>query len=106
MGVRRVDHSTEAAQAVRDAIARGLESIGDAAEGYARALVPVDTGRLRDSIAHEVEDGTVYLSADTEYAPFVELGTRRAAAKPFLIPAMEGHRSEWLGMLSEEISKI
>lgn len=51
----------------------------------ARALCPVATGRLRESIsAHE--DG---VSADAPYAFIVEEGSRAQAARPFLCPAAD-----------------
>jgi HK97 gp10 family phage protein len=65
-----------------------VRSMGKRAEQMAKALVPVQTGRLRDSITSEVEGDTAIVSANTEYALFVELGTRNMAAQPFLRPAM------------------
>jgi HK97 gp10 family phage protein len=56
----------------------------------------VRTGRLRSSISHQLtmEDGEVtgYVGTNVEYAPFVELGTRRMRARPFLRPALEAAR--------------
>lgn len=57
------------------AILSGLEQIGMLAEGHAKALCPVDTGRLRNSITHQVDSGepAVYIGTNVEYAVFVEL---------------------------------
>src|SRR5947209_18661968 len=63
----------------------------------AREIVPVRTGRLRDSIAVE---GGIEVDADeafqpiavvatAPYASFVEDGTSRMTPRPFLEPAME-----------------
>ena len=53
---------------------------------------PVDTGRLRSSITDELamdDEGLVgRVGTDVEYAPYVELGTSRMAAQPFLRPAL------------------
>jgi HK97 gp10 family phage protein len=61
-------------------------------ESGAKRLCPVDTGRLRSSITHAVEQdeqGLVgRIGTDVDYAPFVELGTSRAPAQPFLRPAL------------------
>lgn len=61
-------------------------------ETAAKRLAPVDTGRLRSSITHAIDrdgDGLVgIVGSDVDYAVFVELGTSRAAAKPFLRPAL------------------
>lgn len=56
----------------------------------------VRTGRLRGSITWRLgEDPTSpYADVGTAvyYAPFVELGTSRAPAYPFLVPALEAAR--------------
>lgn len=61
-------------------------------EGNAKRLCPVDTGRLRASISHALDrDGrglVGVVGTDVDYAPFVELGTSRAPAQPFLRPAL------------------
>jgi HK97 gp10 family phage protein len=53
---------------------------------------PVDTGRLRASITHEIAsdvEGLVgRVGTDVEYAPYVEFGTGRMAAQPYLRPAL------------------
>lgn len=60
-------------------------------ERRAKELCPVDTGRLRNSISSELRtenDNLVgIVGTDVEYAPFVEFGTVRMDAQPFLIPA-------------------
>lgn len=61
-------------------------------ETGAKRLCPVDTGRLRASITHALErdaQGLVgVVGTDVDYAPYVELGTSRAPAQPFLRPAL------------------
>lgn len=64
------------------AAARALEIVGGKAETYAKLLCPVDTGALRDSIRHSVNEGTVSVGAAESYAPYVELGT----GKYFVMP--------------------
>jgi HK97 gp10 family phage protein len=71
----------------------------------ARAIVPVDTGTLRDSIREEQleDDGkqvTAQVSANTYYAAFVEFGTGRrgaesAGAGPF------NYTMSWPGMVAQ-----
>ena len=63
-------------------------------ERAAKRLCPVDTGRLRSSITRgEVErDGdslSVDIGTNVEYAPYVEFGTSRRRAQPFLRPALK-----------------
>jgi len=48
------------------------------------------TGTLRRSIRLDIQDGgmTAEVSANTDYAAYVEYGTRFAAAQPYLRPAL------------------
>lgn len=61
-------------------------------EADAKRRTPVDTGRLRASITRAIEhdaQGLVgIVGTNVEYAPYVELGTRRMRARPFLRPAL------------------
>ena len=99
------DNSEEVSRGIQRAIDRALEEIGLAAEGYAKKACPVDTGNLRNSIAHAVESGedAVYVGTNVEYAPYVEMGTRRTAAQPFLRPAATEHGSTYRGILKRNL---
>ena len=66
-----------------------LHRLGEIGAQEARRIVPVDTGRLRASIRYEIEDEELHLQADTPYAGFVEYGTHRQRAQPYLRPAIE-----------------
>lgn len=68
MNVTFKDNSAEILKAFEQATERGLEKIGLVAEGYAKKLTPVDTGRLRNSITHEVDGNDVYIGSNVEYA--------------------------------------
>ena len=96
MSVSFVSHVPQAMAAEASAKARALEIIGGKAESYAKKLCPVDTGNLRNSITHQqMDENTEVIGTNVEYAPYVELGTSKMAAKPFLRPAAEGHSSEY-----------
>ena len=83
-------------KAAKDAaIERALEAIGLQAEGNVAMLAPVDTGRLRGSITHEVDGDTAYIGTNVEYAPYVECGTSKTKAQPFLKPGIQGDMSEY-----------
>lgn len=60
-------------------------------EADAKALAPVDTGNLRNSITTAVQgDGLrAAVVATASYAPFVEQGTSRQAPQPFMGPATD-----------------
>ena len=102
MDVKFTDNSAEILRAFEQATARGLEKIGLTAEGYAKSNAPVDTGRLRNSISHEVNEQDVYIGSNVEYAPYVELGTARQKARPFLKPAATEHSQTYKGILKAE----
>lgn len=125
ISIKIEDHSDEFIEELRRRIPAALEECGLAAEGYAKRLCPVDTGLLRNSITHALDgespaisdyvddngeqrgqyNGTapaesgksraVYLGTNVEYAPYVELGTSRTGAQPFIKPALANHVSSY-----------
>ena len=84
-------------QATTEQIERALEAIGLQAEGYAKMLCPVDTGRLRNSITHTVDVTGLkaIIGTNVEYAAYVEMGTSRMKAQPYLQPAIKNHIDEY-----------
>ena len=74
-------------------VAKDLQRRALQVDRAAKHLCPVDTGRLRSSITNEIgqaDQGLVAaVGTDVEYAPYVELGTSKMAAQPFLLPALE-----------------
>lgn len=76
------DNTAEFFKALEHANARALEIIGGKMESYAKALCPVDTGALRNSITHAAHDGAMLVGSNMEYAPYVELGTGKEYNPP------------------------
>lgn len=101
----REDNREAIANAIDRALVAALEEVGLVAEGYAKRACPVDTGRLRNSITHIVDEGTshVIIGTNVEYAPYVELGTRRQKPQPFLKPAAEDHASTYKGIFLKHL---
>lgn len=85
------------------AIARALEVIGLVAEGYAKRLCPVDTGRLRNSISHTRDEDSTYIGTNVEYAPYIEFGTSRRKPQPYLKPAATEHADEYREIVEQEL---
>ena len=56
MNIQFTDNSKEVLEAMQQAAVRALEKCGLTAEGYAKKLCPVDTGNLRNSITHTVDE--------------------------------------------------
>lgn len=97
------DNSSQVKATKDEAVARALEAIGLQAEGYAKMLAPVDTGRLRNSLTHTVEGSTAFIGTNVEYAPYQEFGTSRTKAHPFLKPAVMDHIEEYRGIAEKEL---
>lgn len=64
-------------------------------QGTAQNLAPVDTGNLRNSITSDYTENAQLLRVEigptANYGAFVERGTSRARAQPYLRPAVERH---------------
>ena len=85
--------------ACADQVSAALEAIGMQAENYAKLLCPVDTGNLRNSITHQQEnENTEVIGSAVEYAAYVEMGTRKTKAQPYLEPAVKNHIDEYKRM--------
>ena len=105
MNIQFTDNSKEVSDNIKSALLRGLETCGLVVEGYAKKLAPVDTGNLRNSITHEVDDGepAAYIGTNVEYAPYQELGTRHMKAHPFLKPAVADHANEYRKIIENDL---
>ena len=99
------DNSKEISEDIKAALLRGLETCGLVAEGYAKKLAPVDTGNLRNSITHTVDEDepAEYIGTNVEYAPYVCLGTIHMKAQPFLKPAVADHANEYRKIIENEL---
>jgi len=87
---------------------KGAKAGGKIALDHAKANCPVDTGALRDSLSlsdagSTNEKATVKVDYDKSirYGTFVELGTRRNKANPFLRNAVDQN----IDKINEEVSK-
>jgi HK97 gp10 family phage protein len=79
-----LDAFTEALKAKANEAVQGA---GIECEAEAKQACPVDTGRLRSSIAYTPGDLECTVGTPVEYAAFVELGTSKQKAQPYLFPA-------------------
>ena len=105
MSVEIHDNSREISEDIKAALLRGLETCGASAERFAKKLAPYDTGNLRNSITHEVDDGepAAYIGTNVEYAPYQELGTINMDANPFLKPAVADHANTYRKIIEKEL---
>lgn len=129
MLVEFVDNSEEILELFRTAAIKALERCGMEGEGYAKDLVPVDTGNLQNSISHKVDETepAAYIGTNSEYGPYVELGTGKYAeggrptpwvykdsngnwhhthgqrAQPYLKPAVSDHKQKYQNIINDEM---
>lgn len=131
MKVEFINNSDKILEELQAAALRALEKCGMTAESYAKRLAPVDTGNLRNSITHKVDESdlSVYIGTNNEYAAYVELGTGKYAeggggrptpwvyqddkgnwhhthgqrAKPYLKPAVADHNQEYRSIIEDEL---
>ena len=131
MEIRFIDNSEFVKKELEEAVLRALERCGMQAEGYAKDLCPVDSGDLRNSISHRVDDSeqAAYIGTNKEYAAYVELGTgihypggrktpwvyqdteghwhhtRGQEAQPYLKPAVADHKQTYRNIIVDELSR-
>ena len=130
---KEVDRVMKALGMSRDAIIR---TIGFDIESAAKQLAPVDTSAMRDSIYTETPDGNTFdvassnalsknpkvttiqhpkpekgfvnVGPSVNYAEFVEFGTSKQSAQPYLVPAAESVSQKfnsgerWKGLTGHE----
>ena len=99
------DNTDEVLSALEKAKKRGLEAIGLTAEGHAKKITPVDTGRLqlRNSISHATDDEAAYIGTNVEYAPYVELGARGRPGVHMLKRAATEHTDEYKRIMEDSM---
>jgi len=77
--------------AMQNQVHRFLTSWVADVKASAMRNVPVVTGHLRRTIYATIKDWVAQVGAEATYALFVELGTRRMQARPYLYPAIQEH---------------
>ena len=110
---------------------KALEMCGILAEGYAKENLTssgaVDTGNLRNSVAHKAVNDTEYVGTNVEYGVYVELGTgiytaggrqtpwvyqdekgqwhrtRGMKARPFIKPAAADHVAQYNQVIEDTL---
>lgn len=102
--VSLTDHSEEVIAAMKDQVNMWLDLIGEDAASTAADKAPVDTGRLKNSISHAVdeEEPAVYIGTNVEYAPYQEFGTSKGIkGKHFIQFGATAHKAEYKQLLEE-----
>lgn len=107
----------EVGKAIANQVEQALIAIG--AEAEANAIKELDavvystpesplyvrTGRLRNSIASQVEmsEEAVYVGTNVEYAAYVEFGTVKMRPRPYLRPAVLNYTDRYRELAKEAL---
>lgn len=77
-------------------------------EADAKLLAPVSTGHLRRSIKTKISKAgyTATIGTNVEYSNYVEFGTSKMDAQPFLIPAYVKHKDDFKEELKDILDKV
>lgn len=90
-------------EAVREIVQETILAI----ETQAKIKTPIDTGALRASIQSEMTGETSgQVATNIEYSVYVNYGTSRMAARPFMDPAAEGERRHFMRKMTDLESRL
>lgn len=105
-----VNNIPKMTQRVQQAIMDGLWECGEVAEAYAKDKCPVDTGNLKNSITHQEKQnatgGECQIGSAVEYATYVEMGTYKMKAQPYLKPSIANHKNEYKERIAQKLRHI
>lgn len=100
MSVKFESYADEVKEALIKTQKKGLRAIAITAKNHAVDIVPVDTGRLRNSLTYDSDDTTAIIGTNVEYATTVE------KRKPYITPAIMNHANEYKGILREVLGEM
>ena len=107
MKVDYKDNSKEVLAAMERGKRNALTAIGASAETHTKDNITaddlIDTGRLRNSISHAVDGEAAYIGTNVEYAPYLELGTKKITAHHYLKRAVTEHQDEYKKITAQAI---
>ena len=107
MKVDYIDNSQQILSASEKGKRNALTAIGSSAETHTKDNITaddlIDTGRLRNSISHTVDGEAAYIGTNVEYAPYLELGTKKIAAHHYLKRAATEHKDEYKNLTAQAI---
>lgn len=93
-------------QNIEGRLAEAVRAGAETVRSGAAAVCPVDTGALRDSITVESDGNSAVVSANTDYAAFVEFGTSKMAPQPYLVPALIENSQAVLSSIADVLTSM
>ena len=91
-------------RAVADGKKKGLTTAALIVHAQAVLYSPYDMGNLRSSIDYKVEEEVATIGTNVEYAPYLEYGTSKMAAQPYLEPALRNNEKAIFSIIKNEIA--
>jgi HK97 gp10 family phage protein len=90
-------------QSVIDRVTTQTKNSAFKVEAGAKKRCPVDTGRLRASLNTQFSDGGMEadIGTNVHYSKYVEFGTRKMRAQPYLFPAWAEEKNNYLASIRE-----
>lgn len=92
--------------AIQSALSAALAEMGNNVCASAKAKCPVRTGNLRDSLEVQAGDGYVDVGTAVDYGKYVELGTCKMRAQPYLMPALQENQNGFGEILQRHIGNL
>ncbi len=111
MSVTVIDNSAKILDAMRSKLPAAVQAGAFLIENAAKAYCPVRTGTLRRSIHTDIEQAdqdrvTARVSPGVDYGAYVELGTRRQRAQPYLRPGFESEKENAIREISNSLGAM
>lgn len=88
---------------VKSKVHKAVQKNGAAMHKAAISNAPVDTGHLKRSITLETDSMTATVQEHTDYGIYVELGTRKMAAQPYIKPAFNSVKDTFVSDLRKAV---
>lgn len=95
------------ADRIAGATEEAISDFADEVVDHMKGVVPVDTGKLRDSIKKEASGLNVTVGPrGVEYASYVEYGTSRGPAQPYVRPTIQWVRANGPARIARRIEGV
>lgn len=72
----------------------------------AQSIAPVDTGYMAGTIWADVDGLRAEIKPEAEYAGYVEFGTYKMAAQPFMRPAADANEANFAALISQVVAGL
>ena len=92
-------------KAAIEAQKKALTAASLVVQGDATSRTPVLTGNLKNSITYKVREEDAIVGTNVEYAPYVEFGTSKMEAQPYLEPSLHNNKKKIEKLLKDAIAR-